>query len=88
MKSKSGWKRVNSSNKTGGCLKLPSVNSSPMMVQQDQIWSGFTPGMMGYKNQVVALAIALPIHRKNEKGGWSTIGFHWFLWPHTATYGG
>ncbi|CAN6587352.1 unnamed protein product [Malus baccata var. baccata] len=43
---------------------------------------------MGYKTQVVVSTIALPIHRKNEKGGQSTIGFHRVLWPRTATYRG
>ncbi|KAB2597192.1 hypothetical protein D8674_000112 [Pyrus ussuriensis x Pyrus communis] len=73
---KSGWKRVNSANKTSGCLKLPSVDLLPTMVQRDQSWSGFTPGMMGYKTQVVASAIAffygltLPHMVANQGGSW------------------
>ncbi|RXH85205.1 hypothetical protein DVH24_041973 [Malus domestica] len=40
---------------------------------------------MGYKIQVVASAIASPIHRKNEKGGRSIlvfIGFYGLTPPH------
>ncbi|TQE06000.1 hypothetical protein C1H46_008424 [Malus baccata] len=70
---------VNFADKVGGCLKLLGIDSSPTVVQRGQGWSGFTPEMMGYKTQVVVSAIALPIHWKNEKGGWRTIGFHWVL---------
>ncbi|CAN6574143.1 unnamed protein product [Malus baccata var. baccata] len=42
--------------------------------------------MMGYKAQMVASAIALPIRRKIEKGGRSTIDFRRLSWPQTATY--
>ncbi|RXI02296.1 hypothetical protein DVH24_026826 [Malus domestica] len=42
--------------------------------------------MMGYKAQVVASAIALPIRRKIETSGRSTIDFHRLSWPQTATY--
>ena len=40
------------------------------------------PGMMGYKVQVVASAIALPIRWKIEKGGWSTVDFRGLKPPH------
>ncbi|KAB2595438.1 S ribonuclease [Pyrus ussuriensis x Pyrus communis] len=73
-KSKSGRKMVNFAHEAGGCLKLPDVDSSSTVVQRGQGWLGFAAGMMGYKAQVVALAIALPICRKIEKGG-SWVGF-------------
>ncbi|CAN6725497.1 unnamed protein product [Malus baccata var. baccata] len=66
---------VNFTHKAGGCLKFPGVDSSSTVVQRGQGWLGFAPGMMGYKVQVVALAIALPIRQKIEKGGRSTIDF-------------
>ena len=68
-KSKSGQKMVNFAHKAGGCLKLPGVDSSSTVVQRDQGWLGFSPRMMGYKAQVVASAIALPIRQKFEKSG-------------------
>ena len=79
---------VNFSHKAGGCLKLPGVYSSSTVVQRGQGWLGISPGMMGYKAQVVALAITLPIRRKIEKGGRSTVDFRRFSWPQTATYRG
>lgn len=87
-KSKSGRKMVNFAHEAGGCLKLPDVDSSSTVVQRGQGWLGFAPGMMGYKAQVVASAIALPICRKMEKGGRSTIDFRQLSWPQTASYHG
>ena len=78
----------NFAHKAGGCLKLPGVDSLSTMVQRGQGWLGFSPGMMGYKAQVVSSAIALPICRKIEKGGQSTIDFCRLSWPQTATYRG
>ncbi|KAB2595528.1 hypothetical protein D8674_030978 [Pyrus ussuriensis x Pyrus communis] len=75
VQSKSGRKMVNFAHEAGGCLKLPDVDSSSTVVQRGQGWLGFAPGMMGYKAQVVASAIALPICRKIEKGGGSWVGF-------------
>ncbi|KAB2616404.1 S2-RNase [Pyrus ussuriensis x Pyrus communis] len=79
---------VNFAHEAGGCLKLPDVDSSSTVVQRGQGWLGFAPGMMGYKDQVVASAIALPICRKIEKGGGSTIDFRQLSWPQTASYHG
>ncbi|KAB2600371.1 S2-RNase [Pyrus ussuriensis x Pyrus communis] len=62
---------VNFAHKVGGCLKLPCIDSSSTVVQWGKGWLRFSPGMMGYKAQVVASAIALPIHRKIEKSGFS-----------------
>ncbi|KAB2609589.1 cell division control protein 48 E-like [Pyrus ussuriensis x Pyrus communis] len=76
---------VNFAHKAGGCLKLSDVDSSSTVVQRGQGWLGFAPRMMGYKAQVVASAIALPICRKIEKGGRSTIDFRQLSWPQTAT---
>ncbi|KAM2564664.1 hypothetical protein TB2_012929 [Malus domestica] len=87
-KSKSGRKMVNFAHKADGCLKLPSVDLSSTVVQWGQGWLGFAPGMMGYKAQVVALPIALPIRRKIEKGGRSIVDFRRLSWPQTATYRG
>ena len=87
-KSKSGRKMVNFAHEAGGCLKLPDVDSSSTVVQRGQGWSGFSPGMMGYKAQVVTSALALLICRKIEKGGRSTIDFHRLSCPQTATYRG
>ncbi|RXH71577.1 hypothetical protein DVH24_018932 [Malus domestica] len=87
MKSKSGRTIVNFAHKTGGCLKLPRVNSSSTVVQRGQGWLGFSTRMMGYKAQVVASAIALPIFQKMENGGRSTartVDFHGLKPPHTV----
>ncbi|KAM0986108.1 hypothetical protein ACFX13_013576 [Malus domestica] len=51
------------------CLKLPGVDSSSTVDQRGQGWLGFAHGMMGYKTQVVASAITLPICLKIEKSG-------------------
>ena len=83
-KSKSGQKMVNFAHKAGGCLKLPGVDPSSTVVQRGQGWLGFSLGMMSYKSQVVALAIALPIRRKIEKGGRSTVDFRRLKPPHTV----
>ncbi|KAM0997152.1 hypothetical protein ACFX2C_007068 [Malus domestica] len=72
IKFKSGRKMVNFANKVSECIKLPGINSSSTVVQWGQGWLGFSPGIMGYKDQVVALAIALPIRQKIENGGQST----------------
>ncbi|KAM1132158.1 hypothetical protein ACFX19_047288 [Malus domestica] len=87
-KSKSGWKMVNFSHEAGGCLKLPDVDLSSTVVQWDQGWLGFAPGMMGYKAQVVASAIALPICGKNKKGWPEHRENRQLSWPQTATYRG
>ncbi|KAB2634432.1 S2-RNase [Pyrus ussuriensis x Pyrus communis] len=79
---------VNFAHKAGGCLKFPDVDLLSTVVQRGQGWLGFAPGMMGYKAQVVASAIALLICRKSEKGGWSTIDFRQLSWPPTVTYHG
>ncbi|KAB2600122.1 S ribonuclease [Pyrus ussuriensis x Pyrus communis] len=73
-KSKSGRKMVNFPHKADRCLKLPGINL-------------FSPGMMGYKAQVVASTIALPIRRKIENGGRSTartVDFRGLKPPHTV----
>ena len=72
-KSKSGRKMVNFFHKAGGCLKLPGVDPSSAVVQRGQGWLVFSPRMMGYKAQVMASAITLPIGRNIEKGGRSTV---------------
>ncbi|KAB2611700.1 S2-RNase [Pyrus ussuriensis x Pyrus communis] len=79
---------VNFAHKAGRCLKLPDVDSSSTVVQRGQGWLGFSPGMMGYKAQVVASAITLPICRKIKKSGRSTVGFRRLSWPQTNTYHG
>ncbi|KAB2635872.1 S2-RNase [Pyrus ussuriensis x Pyrus communis] len=87
MKSKSGRKMVNFAHKAGGGLKLPDVDSSSTVVQRGQGWLGFAPGMMGYKAQVVASAITLPICRKIKKGARSTVrtaNFRGLKPPHTV----
>ncbi|KAM1495515.1 hypothetical protein FF2_029612 [Malus domestica] len=58
-----------------GCLKLPGVDLSSRVIQRGQGWLGFAPVMMGYKDQVVASTIALPIRQKIEKGGQSIVHF-------------
>ena len=88
MKFKSGRKMVNFAHKADRCLKLHGVDSSSTVVQRGQGWLGFAPGMMGYKAQVVASAIALSIRQKIEKGGRSTVDFCRHSWPQTATYRG
>ncbi|KAB2625861.1 S2-RNase [Pyrus ussuriensis x Pyrus communis] len=85
--SKSGRKMVNFSHKAGGCLKLPGVDSSSTVVQRGQVWLGFSPGMMGYKAQVVASTITLPIFRKIKKRARSTVrtaNFRGLKPPHTV----
>ncbi|KAB2602578.1 S2-RNase [Pyrus ussuriensis x Pyrus communis] len=64
---------VNFAHEVGRCLKLPGVDLSSTVVQRGQGWLGFAPRRMGYKAQVVASAIALPICRKIKKGGRSTV---------------
>ncbi|RXH75782.1 hypothetical protein DVH24_039481 [Malus domestica] len=57
------------------------------MVQRGQGWLGFSPGMMGYKAQVVASATALPIRQKIENGCRSTmitVDFCGLKPPHTV----
>ena len=84
--SKSGRKMVNFAHKASGCLKLPGVDSSSTVVQRGQGWLGFSPGMMGYKSQVVVSGIALLICRKIEKSGRSTVDFRRLSWPPTTIY--
>ncbi|RXH80390.1 hypothetical protein DVH24_041537, partial [Malus domestica] len=85
-KSKSGRKVVNFVHKAGWCLKLPGVDSSSTVVQQGQGWLRFSPEMMGYKAQVVASAIAMPIRWNIEKSGRSTVDFCRLSWSQTVTY--
>ena len=66
----------------------PTSISSSTVVQRGQGWLGFSPGMMGYKAQVVASAIALPIRQKIENSGRSIIDFCRLSWPQIATYRG
>ncbi|KAB2635753.1 S2-RNase [Pyrus ussuriensis x Pyrus communis] len=78
---------VNFAHKANRCLKLPGVDSSSTVVQRGQGWLGFAPGIMGYKAQVVASAITLPICRKIKKGAWSTVrtaNFRGLKPPHTV----
>ncbi|KAM1419053.1 hypothetical protein ACFXTO_022630 [Malus domestica] len=88
MKSKSERKMVKFSHKFGRCLNILDIYSSSTVVQRGQGWLRFALGMMGYKDQVVASAIALLICQKIEKSGRSTILTRQISWLRPATCGG
>ncbi|KAB2597217.1 major latex allergen Hev b 5-like [Pyrus ussuriensis x Pyrus communis] len=79
---------VNFAHKANGYLKLSGVNSSSTVVQRGQGWLEFSPRMMGYKAQVVASGITLPICQKLENNGQSIVDFCRLSWPQTAIYRG